>query len=103
MIRKDGTVSVRQIFKVMAWVSQKNKLGNWIDLYRKSQVIIANPARAREIYEECKNQVEVLTFYSERQPKIGKCLLFVPHIHENGELAYWPDDEKYIEKFEKEN
>jgi hypothetical protein len=100
MIRKDGTVSVKQIFKVMAWVIQKDRKGLWNDVYRESHIVIAHPKRAREIYDDCLNRVECSLLYGSN--KKGSCLLFVPHIHENGELAYWPDNEQYIEKFIKE-
>jgi hypothetical protein len=61
------------------------------------QIIINNLVRSREIYNDflkhCK-EVDYLDKWS------GFCHLFKPYIFENGELAYWPDNDEYIEKYE---
>lgn len=87
------------IYKIRYFINKKKRGGgfDWNYNNAKESIVIDNLDRAKEIYESYKNECEYFAQYSGYQ---GKCLLFIPHIHENGELAYWPDNEQYIERFE---
>lgn len=87
-----------RIFKIRAAVQEKKK-DTWKDVYRKDEkVIIGSEDRAREIYREILNEIQTYAQYFKYS---CICELFEPHIFDNGELVYWPDNEKYIERFKK--
>jgi len=89
-------MEIKAIYKIRYWVYKHTKKGLEDVLY-KENVVIDNLDYATHLYNKGKNEVETYSFYKNYS---GKCQLFIPHIHENGELAYWPDNEEYIEKFE---
>jgi len=97
MIRKDGTVKVSRIFKIRAFITQRTKKG-WIQTYYMETVIISNPEHAYQVYMHELNKMKPDLFYNSDTKK-ADCSLFVPHIHENGSLAYWPENGKYILRF----
>ena len=89
-----------KIYKVRAWVNAKrDKRGNLPEhAFKKEIVIINNLKTAKAIYQDIKLELRMYEQYSNKYPS-GHCQLFEPHIFENGTLAHWPDDEKYIEKY----
>ena len=97
MIRKNGTVKVSQIFKVRAFIAQRTKEG-WDQTYYMETVIIANPGHAYQLYMHELNKMKPDLFYNSETKK-ADCSLFVPHIHGDGSLAYWPENSKYIQRF----
>ena len=97
MIRKDGTVKVSQIFIVRAFIAHRTKEG-WNQTYYMETVIIANPGHAYRVYMHELNKMKPDLFYNSDIQK-ADCSLFVPHIHGDGSLAYWPENSKYIQRF----
>jgi hypothetical protein len=92
MLRLNGI----RIYKVRAIVTERKRGGKFEDVYRKEVIIIDNLSRAQEIYKEQLNECETWFQYSKYQ---GRCELFEPTIHDNGEIAYFPHDEKtYIKQ-----
>lgn len=86
------------IYKVRAIIMKKKK-GSWTDVYRKDEIVTINSLeRAMEVYREEKNNAECYTQYSKYSAIVE---LFIPHIFDNGQLAYWPDHANYIEQFRK--
>ena len=92
-------MKIKNIYKVRAWVNAKrDRRGNLPKHpHKHEEVIINNLEYARACFKSAKNEVKTYKGYS-KYPS-GCCELFEPHIHENGLLAYWPDKEKYIERF----
>jgi hypothetical protein len=100
MIRKNKTVQLSQIFKVRAFITRRNKKASmgWEQTYYRETVIIANIDCATYRYNEMLNHV-TCDLFNNGDDKKAEVALIVPHIHENGELAYWPDCSKYIQLF----
>jgi hypothetical protein len=95
-------MKIERIYKARMWVVRritrgrlKGQIG---DVEHHEEIIINNLDTAKRKYEQCKKAMELhkgMSGYS------GGVELFEPHIFENGTIAYWPEDEKYImqEKF----
>ena len=89
-----------KIYKVRAIVMHHTKRDGWQDDYRKEPVIIDHLDRAMEVYKSLLNEVSTWTQYSKYK---GRCELFEAHVHENGEVAYYPvDQETYIARWDSE-
>lgn len=85
---------------VMKTITRGINKGRPEDVYRMDEkIIIGNIDRAREIYLKEKNQANQYFQYANH---FGMVELFEPHIFDNGELAYWPDNDKYIEQYRRE-
>lgn len=65
----------------------------------KEEIVIDNLETARRIFDEYRNNVK---FSCQHAGRTGLAELFVPHVHANGKLAYWPDNEEYIERWVKQ-
>jgi hypothetical protein len=103
MIRKDGTVKISQIFMVMAFISERKKKNGLLErTYFNQEVIIANYEHAYQVYMHELNNMKPTLFYNGDRKK-AECSLFVPHIHSDGSLAYWPENGKYLELFKHNN
>jgi hypothetical protein len=93
-----------ELYKVtMFYVERKITRAGWKEIYRKeySEVYLDNLEAAKVDFNSQIRNISHLFTYSTRQvEKIGKVHLFKPHVHENGMLAYWPDNEEYIDKKE---
>ena len=78
------------LFKVRKWVNERVRRGrNKGDLKRiefAEEVIVNNEAYAWDVYKAMKNSVMHYASYS---GYTGKVELIIPHIFENGSLAYW--------------
>ena len=92
-------IKVEKIYKIRGWVNAKrDRKGNLQDHpFMKEIVIVNNLECARACFESVKNEVHCYSSYSKYLS--GVCELFEPHIHENGLLADWPDNEDYIERY----
>ena len=86
------------IYKIRSLVTERKRGGKYIDVYQKEIIIIDNLQRAKEKYKYELNEVMTWTQYSKYH---GLCELFTPHLFDNGELAYWPDNNIYINKYNK--
>lgn len=90
-----------KIYKIRGWVNRHIKRGRRAGEvereYYAEEIIIDNLETAKRKFEEVKNQVNCQGYYSGFS---GKAELFEPHLFEDGTLAYWPDNENYIEQFE---
>ena len=87
------------IYKVRAFVNRyvtrgRNK-GSFERTSERDWIVINNLASAKSIYEETKKVVE---YQCQLAGYTGKVELFIPHIFEDGTLAYWPDED-YIERW----
>jgi hypothetical protein len=93
---------IKKIYKVRAWVNKtaRRSVRGFAPavekVFYKEAVIVNNLKRVKAVYGELKNEASCSQYYSGYS---GAAELFEPHIFDNGELAYWPDDEKYIEKY----
>lgn len=87
-----------KIFKIRAVVTEQKK-DRWVDVYRcDEKVIVGDEQHARAVYKDRLNEIQTYAQYSKYS---CLCELFEPHIFDNGELAYWPDDGIYLERFNK--
>ncbi len=86
------------IYKISYFINKRKRNGefDWKERQDKETVVIDNLKTAKSIFKKYKNECECSSQYSNYQ---GKCMLFIPHIHDSGELAYWPDDEEYIDLY----
>jgi hypothetical protein len=98
MLLKPGGNRTMKIYKIRAIIQETKRSGQSVDVYRKDEiVVIDNLETAKQIFKDEKNNAECYT-----QSSKYSCIveLFVPHIHNNGTLAYWPDKENgYIDQF----
>jgi hypothetical protein len=88
------------LYKIRAWVNRSNRQGRLEHPY-EFEAIVVNKKTAKRIFKE---QVDIIKNQWEpyRHDSV-KVTLFVPHIFEDGTLAYWPDDEKYIDQYNPNN
>jgi len=86
------------IYKIRYFVNKQTKKG--IEpIEHDETIVIENLQRAKEIFKSFKNKAQCWTQYAKYT---GKCELFIPHLCDNGELAYWPDNNIYIEQWDSE-
>jgi len=93
-------MTINNIYKVQYFIRREIKRGRnantFEDIENGEEIVIDNLEYAKAIYNDYKGKVQFGCQYS---GYFGRAELFIPHIHENGMLAYWPDDEKYIEQY----
>lgn len=96
------TEESKVIYKIRARVGEYRPRARekHLEVLYKEKTVIGNLDRARNIYKSLLNEVKSYMDYSKYS---GFAELFIPHIHENGETAYWPDNDEYIDRFVKEN
>lgn len=90
-----------KIYKIRGWVNSKKRR-------RHMESVIDHPYQKEEIYvklEGAKNcyikmKAEIKNEVSYAGVESAHLELFIPHVFKDGGLAYWPDKEKYIEKWE---
>jgi len=85
-----------ELYKVRAWVNQRKK-GSLEQPYYFEEVVL-NKDTATSLFSREKGRVK--TYEGLRSIELIHCEVFVPHIFEDGTLAYWPDNNEYIEKYE---
>jgi hypothetical protein len=79
---------MKPIYKIRSIIQSKKK-GQWIDVYRLDEkIVIGKLTRAVEVFRTEKNNAECYCQYSKYRCSVR---LFIPHMHNNGELAYWSD------------
>lgn len=86
------------IYRVIYWVNKQSH-GKIEHIESDETIIIDNIERAKEIFKSFKNKAQTWTQYANY---VGQCKLFIPHQFDNGELAYWSDNEVYIEQWDSE-
>ena len=85
------------IYKVRYAINKWDKHGNWDrgNSFNDSEVIVDNLDTATSLYD--KWEKECREYWHEGKYS-GFCELMIPHIFENGTIAYWPD-EGFIKRF----
>lgn len=90
-----------KIYKIILHVTEYNRRKNKREYNHKEEIVVNKLEHARIIYKGYLQELQASFSYSMRGiDRQGSAALFVPHVHENGLLAYWPDNDKYIEKQE---
>jgi len=87
-----------KLYKVRAWVNHTVKRGRnkgHIEHPYFKEEVFTKLNGALSVFRACVNEIQSYDMYGD-EPHVE---LFVPHIYEDGHLAYWPDDEKYIAKY----
>jgi len=89
-----------RIYKVLTNVFEYNRRKDIrINSVHHEEVVINNLEYAKAIYIEREKELKSSFSYSVRgTERTGTVQLFTPHVHKNGLLAYWPDNDKYILK-----
>lgn len=88
-------MKINKIYKIRAWVTNKGKRGlNKNESYIE-EVVVNNLESAKSKFKDALGRVQCDSYYGNRT---WDAELFEPHIFDDGTLAYWPDNENYIEK-----
>jgi hypothetical protein len=92
-----------KIYKIRAWtnktVQRGKKRGNIEHPYSKEIIIIDNLESAKRVFESEAYNIRYEISDADR----GFAELFEPHIFQDGTLAYWPDNDQYIDKYPQED
>ena len=84
------------IYKIRMFVNKADrKNGGFKRIEYSEEIILDNIKTAKAYYASAKNTMKT---YSGLMGFCGSVELFVPHIFDNGVLAYYPDNDNYIEK-----
>ena len=88
-----------ELYKIRGWVNRKATKRNPMPDHAFSyEEVVLNLDTAKRKFESTKR--EVIGFSCMSGYSSGYAQLFIPHVFEDGTLAYWPDNEEYIEKYE---
>jgi len=91
-----------KIYKIIMNVSEYNRRKDeQKNVTHKEEIVIGknNLKYARAVFSGWKSELNSSFSYHTRGiERTGTVQLFIPHVFENGLLAYWPDDNKYILK-----
>jgi hypothetical protein len=92
-----------KLYKIRAWVNYtltkgKDKGRIQQESYHE-KIIVNNLETAEREYTNLLHRVQNDGSYGAR---VWHAELFEPHIFDDGSLAYWPDNDLYIEKQERE-
>lgn len=85
-----------KIYQLVSFVNAFNRnTKQWESLHNETKVYIGAEG-LKSAYIDFESQKKEVTFYLQQQlrkysDKRGKVELQIPHIHENGTLAYWGD------------
>ncbi len=89
-----------KIYKIRAWTNKTGKRGRGKGIithpYSFEEIIIDNLETAKSLFREQVSRIK------EEMGNNKHVELFEPHIFEDGSLAYWPDNNSYIDKYETE-
>jgi len=85
-----------KIWKVRAWVNRKKRNGDLEQPHHFSEVFLTESA-ARRSYGKQLNEIKTWSYLAKHS---GKAEFFIPHVFDDGSLAYWPDHEEFIENYE---
>lgn len=95
-----------KIYQIVSFVNAYNKrLEKWESLHNVTKVYIGKEGLKTAFLEFEQEQKEVI-FWLQQQPRKyreirGKVEIQIPHIHQNGSLAYWGD--KVLKSFNPQN
>jgi len=84
------------IYKIRYIVNKKTPRStkhSWERVEEQEIIIIGNLETALNKWHELSKRCEEYKFYNQH---FGFCELFIPLIHNDGSLAYFPENEKYI-------
>ncbi len=88
------------IYKVRVYVNRCTRRGTnkivWL-IRHDEMIIIDNLSHALSVFDDAKSDAQSFSYLDGYQ---GRAELFIPHIHVNGELAFYPDNEEYIDLYE---
>lgn len=91
-------MKVKKIYRILMWVNKRvargRLKGNLERIETVDVIVVNNLETAKHEYKKALNRLTTW-YYSQYS---GKCQLFEPHIFDDGTLAAWPDNEKYIEQ-----
>ena len=85
-----------RVYKVRAWVNETNRKGVVEHPHSYEEMCLTESA-ARRLYRKQLSELKSWESYGKYS---GRCQLFIPHVFDDGSLAYWPDNEEYIERDE---
>ena len=97
---------MKKIYQLVAFVNAYNKnTKRWESLHNVTKVYIGKEG-LKTAYAEFEDQKKEVVFYTQQHLKKysetrGKVELQIPHVHENGSLAYWGD--KVLQSYNPEN
>ena len=74
------------LYKIFMIVQERKRGGKYVDVGRKEKYVVGNLDRAREVYQDMKNDFDCWTMYSKY---FGRVSLIIPKIHDNGDVGYW--------------
>ena len=95
-----------KVYQLIAFVNAYNKNSKrWESLHNVTKVYIGKEG-LKTAYAEFEDQKKEVVFYTQQHLKKysetrGKVELQIPHVHENGSLAYWGD--KVLKSYNPEN
>ena len=103
--KKPKRPGIHHIYKIRAWSNKRIKRGirrgDIEHSYWYERVVVNNLEHAKRLYEEQRSIVSNEHSYAGIESV--KAELFEPHIFDDGELAYWPDNDVYIERYNPDN
>ena len=76
------------IYKIRMYINKQKRREN-VRYEEKEEIIIDNLETAKRKYKACLERMECLRGVKGYS---GRVELFIPHIFEDGSIAYWPDD-----------
>lgn len=88
---------MKKIYQLVSFVNAYNKrTKQWESLHNVTKVYVG-PEGLKTAYFEFENQQKEVQFYLQQTSRKysefrGKVEVQIPHIHENGSLAYWGDE-----------
>ena len=95
-----------KIYTVLSWINtEKTKRPPGNGRYTNEDRRESHYTKRKTAHEEYEARVRdmnaLLSCSFRGEIRTGRVKLFTPHIHENGLLAYWPKNDKYIAEYEK--
>ena len=84
-----------KVWKVRAWVHKSSRKG--MEQVHSFEEVFLTESAALHRYADQVCSVKGYTCYANHT---GKVELFIPHVFDNGTLAYWPDADGYIERYD---
>lgn len=90
------------IYNVRSWITVRRGRGQrQIENVQRQEATYTKLKGARAFYDATVADIKSQLSMSYRgEIRTGHVELYIPHVHKNGLLAYWPDNGNYIAKFE---
>ncbi len=88
---------MKTLYRVRGFVLAKPKKNNPYPRHEfdVDEIIVDNLETAKSVFDANKGNLRTW----EPTAIGGKVQLFIPHIHDSGALAYWPDNNDYIDQW----